>query len=111
MANKSNHNLSGGQNSHTSPLIIKDSEAELIVNYNLDKLGALTRRNGFATFATQPVANNTICGLTGVFGVNNRSNYQWMSVNNAADNARVTYYNSSGTWTATDDTAGTVCNP
>lgn len=103
MANKLIANLSGGMNSHTSPLIIKDSECEFILNYNLDTIGALTRRNGYVTFATQPVADNHIVGLFGGFNVENRSNFQLMSVNNAADNARVTYYNNGGTWTASND--------
>ncbi len=109
--NKLNLNFSGGMNVKASPLIIKDNECELILNYNLNKLGALTRRNGYIIFATQPVVNKTIAGLFGGFSVNNRSNFQFMSVNNSGDTARVTYYNSAGTWTATDDASQAPFKP
>ena len=104
-------NFSGGMNSHTSPLIIKDTECELIVNYNLDKLGALTRRNGYVTFASQPVSGKTISGLFGGFGANNRGNYQFMTVNNSGNTNRVTYYNNAGTWTTTDDSSQSIFDP
>lgn len=49
-------------NVKTSPLIIKDSEAELILNYNLDKIGALTKRAG-----TFPYASKLTGGLSATF--------------------------------------------
>lgn len=109
--NKLVMNLSGGMNSHTSPLIIKDEECEFILNYNLDTIGALTRRNGYITFATQPVANKTISGLFGGLSVNNRGTFQYMTVNKSDDSNRVTYYNVAGTWTTTDDTMQTAFLP
>src|SRR3990167_7439491 len=108
MANKTTFNLSGGMNSKVSPLIIKDEECELIVNYNLDTVGALTKRNGYDVFATQPVAAKRMHGL---FQYTNTSSSaettQVMVVNNSGDTQAVIYYNSSGTWTTskTDDTA------
>jgi hypothetical protein len=36
MQNKTITNLSGGVNAKTNPLILKDSECEKIINYNLD---------------------------------------------------------------------------
>jgi hypothetical protein len=88
MANKLFFNFSGGMNRKTSPLIIKDEECELLVNFHLDKVGALTKRKGYTQFASQPAAGKTINGL-----------YQYKGV---------IYYNNSGTWTAakSDDTAG-----
>ncbi len=109
MANKLLANLSGGMNSHTSPLIIKDSECEFILNYNLDTIGALTRRNGYVTFATQPVSGKSIVGLLGGFS-SSRANFQVMSVNNSNDTLRITYYNDNGTWTASNDNSQVAFN-
>ena len=108
MANKLVSLLSGGINNNTSPLIIKDSENELILNYRLDTVGALTKRNGYDVFATQPVAGKRVHGL---FQYTNTSSSvettQVMVVNNSGDTFSVIYYNNAGTWTTskTDDTA------
>lgn len=108
MANKLHENLSGGMNAKASPLIIKDSEAELIINYNLDTTGALTKRNGYDVFATQPVAAKRVHGLTQYTNTSSSAETtQVMVVNNSGDTNAVIYYNSSGTWATskTDDTA------
>lgn len=105
MANKLQLNLSGGMNIHTSPLIIKDTEAELILNYKLTKLGCLTRRQGFSTFLNQPVSGKTIQGLLGGTNPNNLATFNYMGILNAGNTNRVTYYNNAGTWTATDDSS------
>lgn len=108
MANKLSTNFSGGMNAKTAPLIIKDNECELIVNYNLDTLGALTKRNGYDVFATQPVAAKRVHGL---FQYTNTSasaeTTQVMVVNNSGDTQAVIYYNNAGTWATskTNDTA------
>lgn len=106
--NKLVSNLSGGVNTKTAPLVIKDSECELIVNYNLDTVGALSKRNGYAVFATQPVAAKRMHGL---FQYTNTATVaettQVMVVNNAGNTQSVIYYNNGGTWATskTDDTA------
>lgn len=107
MANKLQLNFAGGMNTKTSPLIIKDSEAEFILNYHLDKLGALTKRNGFSVYLTQPVAGVIVNGL---YQFNDQSagvSEQLMVANNAGGTNGVIYYNNAGTWTAakTNDTA------
>src|SRR3990167_5960198 len=95
-------------NAKTAPLIIKDNECESIINYNLDTLGALTKRNGYDVFATQPVSGKRVHGL---FQYTNTSasaeTTQVMVVNNSGDTNAVIYYNNSGTWATskTNDTA------
>lgn len=77
MANKLNLNLSGGQNSNTSSLIVKDSECELLLNYSLDKLGCLTKRNGYEKYLsvyeeTDGLDNDNV-GIVGMYQHNNMS--------------------------------------
>lgn len=43
-------NFSGGMNTLSAPLLVKRDEAEIIRNYHLDTLGALTKRPGFWYF-------------------------------------------------------------
>ena len=108
MANRLISNLSGGMNNKTSPLLIKDNEAELIINYNLDKSGALTKRNGFAAFATQMVAGNPILGMHQYTNSSTPAETTQVAViNNSGGTNAVIYYNASGTWATskTDDTA------
>ena len=107
MANKLLLNFSGGMNTKASPLILKDNQAELILNYNLDKLGGLTKRNGYATYLSQPVAGMTINGLY-QFNDQSAGTQEQLMVANVAGNANgIIYYNAAGTWTAakSDDTA------
>lgn len=111
MANKTISNLSGGINVKVSPLIIKDSEAELIVNYNLDTTGALTKRNGYAVFATQPVVAKRVLGMAQYTNATTAAETtQVMVVNNTGNTQAVIYYNNAGTWATskTNDTAATT---
>ena len=55
--------LSGGQDSQTSPLFLKNNECELIQNYHLDNVGSLTKRNGIAYLIGQIVDNVSILGM------------------------------------------------
>lgn len=97
--NKLISNLSGGMNAKTSPLIIKDTECELILNYNLDLLGALTKRNGYATYASQVVAGMTCNGLYQFVDTSSTKDTQ-LAVFNVTGGATSTIsYNASGTWT------------
>lgn len=57
------YDLSGGQNSKTSPLFIADNECELVQNYHMDNLGSLTKRNGIANLLGQAVNNKSITGM------------------------------------------------
>lgn len=100
--------LSGGMNRKTSPLIIKDEECELLVNYHLDKIGALTKRPGYSRFASQPAAGKTCNGLYQFNDMSGGTAEQLYVADNAGDSAGVIYYNNSGTWTAgkSNDTAG-----
>lgn len=108
MSNKLILNLVGGMNRKTSALITKDEECELLVNYNLDKVGALTKRKGYTTYASQPVAGKTVNGLFQFNDMSGGTHEQLMVANNAGDTNGVIYYNNSGTWTAakSTDTAG-----
>lgn len=107
MANKLLLSLSGGMNRKTSPLIIKDEECELLVNYHLDKIGALTKRKGYSTFATQPQAGKTCFGLYQFNDMSGGTAEQLFVANNSGDTNGIIYYNNAGTWTAgkSDDTA------
>ncbi len=110
MANKIVGNLSGGMNLSTSPLILKDTECELIVNYHLDQLGSLTRRKGYDVFLTQPVAAKQIVGLYQYTNTATPAETtQVMVANSAADANTVIYYNNGITWTLSKaDTAITT---
>ncbi len=112
--NKVVSNLSGGMNCKTNPLILKDAEAELIVNYNCDIVGSLTKRNGYTVFASQPVAAKQVLGMAQYTNSSTPTETtQVMVVNNTGNTQAVIYYNNSGTWTsskATDTAATTVTN-
>ena len=111
MANKFSSNFSNGQNNKTSPLILKDSECELILNYTLDTVGALTKRNGYDVFATQPVSGKRVLGLAQYTNIaTSAETTQVMVVNNSGDTQAVIYYNNAGTWATskTNDTAVTT---
>lgn len=92
-------------NVKTSPLIIKDTECEIILNYNLDTVGALTKRNGYTTFLNQPAAGKTIYGMFQFTDSISTNSNQVMVQNNAGDTAALIYKNGgSGSWS---DTTGT----
>lgn len=105
MANKQIFNFSGGMNVQTSPLVIKENECELAVNYVLDRVGALQRRGGYDTrFLAE--ANKPINGM---FAFYDASASTWRTVavvNNSGDTNGVIKY-LSGVWTdgKTNDTA------
>lgn len=106
MANKFITSFAGGMNSHTAPLILKDNESELIVNYNLDKTGTLSRRNGYELYASNTLFHTS--GLISALNANTKTNQAWLTTNDAAfatATKRITYYYkiADGTWTATDD--------
>ena len=99
--NKTVTDLSGGMNTRSSSLKIKDNECELILNYSLDTIGALTKRNGYDTFADQPVAGKSILGIFQAEKMNTPANSNPIMVaNNSGDTQSVIYENVSGTWTS-----------
>lgn len=107
MANLFVENLAGGMNLKTNPIILKDIETELIINYNLDTVGSLTKRNGYDVFASQPADSKRVIGLFQYTNISvSAETTQVMVANNAADTQAVIYYNNSGTWTSSkaDDT-------
>lgn len=107
MANKLNLNpFSGGMNVRTSPLIIKDNEAELLLNYNLDKLGAATRRNGYTIGPTNLTAGKNVVGMYQFIDSSAGTSIALCAQNDATDANTVTYSSptaSSGAWTARDN--------
>lgn len=109
MANKLISNFgSGGMNVKTSPLIIKDNEVELALNYHADTVGSLTKRLGYTTYASQPVANKTCYGLYQFNDTSGAVGEQLLVSDNSGGTYGVVYYNNSGTWTASSLTADTV---
>lgn len=96
-------------NTKTSSLIIKDSESELILNYNLDKVGSLTRRNGYVRYANQPVADKSIDAMYN-YNIPSGANYHIMVVPNSGSTQKVIYYtlNQGATWTISNLTADTL---
>lgn len=108
MENKPLFNFSGGINRKASPLIIKDEECELCINYHFDKIGALTKRKGYTTLGNVPVAVD----VRSLYFSENADNFL-MVVNDAVSSPtsadiyrKVPVLNSSSTWTlalATDD--------
>lgn len=97
-ANKTLLDFSGGMNAKASPLVLRDREAELIVNYTLDRVGGLTKRLGNAAFGNQPVAGTRVNGLYNFD--NSGGQKQLMVANNSAGTNGVLYSYESGTWTA-----------
>ena len=55
--------MSGGANTETSPLFMKDNECEVIENYHLDSLGSLKKRGGLAYLIGQIVDNMSILNM------------------------------------------------
>ena len=106
MAQKLVTNNSGGMNNKVSPIILKDSECELILNYHLDEVGAFTKRRGYTVFASQPADGKTIFGI-GQFAKTstNVDNFAFMVANNSADTNTTIYANDGGTWTSVDTIA------
>lgn len=103
MANKQNFNFSGGINSHTSPLLIKDNEAEVVINYNLDKLGALTKRGGYEPFADKKAASQLeVAGLFLFNDVSAGTSYYIMSLEVFGNNNL--YRLDAGVWTLKNST-------
>lgn len=108
MANKLITNFTGGMNIKTNPVILQDSEMELIINRNLDKVGSLTKRKGYDVFASQPVDNKRMHGLFQYINISIPAETTQVIVgNNAGNTQSVIYYNNSGTWASSknDDTA------
>lgn len=107
-------NLSGGVNTKANPILLRDSECELIINYQLDQTGALTKRNGYTVYASQPNDSKNVLGLHQYTNTSTPAETtQVMVANNAGDTQAVIYYNNAGTWTASksDDTAvATITN-
>lgn len=113
MSNKFVANLSGGMNAKASPLVLKDTQCEVILNYSLDTIGALTKRNGYDVFASQPVASRNVNGLYQYTNTATTAETTQVMVANNADNSNsAVYYNSSGTWTSsrTDNAVSTPTN-
>src|SRR3990167_10145685 len=111
MATKALTNFSGGINNKASKLLLKDTECEAIINYNLDSVGNLTKRNGYDVFASQPVAGKRILGLYQYTNTATPAETtQVMVINNSGNTQSVIYYNNASTWATskTDDTALTT---
>lgn len=103
MANKLQLNFIGGMNTKTSPLIIKDNECELALNYTLDKFGALVKRRGYTQFSNQPV----VAPILGLFEflqnvtiAGSGTKVQIMCLDNPSSGDKEWYTSSNGTnWT------------
>lgn len=106
--NKLISNLSGGMNIKANPIILQDSELELIINYSLNKTGSLEKRKGYDVFASQPEDDKRVVGLFQYTNVSTPAETtQVMAANDSADTNCDIYYNNGGTWTTskTNDTA------
>lgn len=101
-------NLVGGMNIKVGPLIAKDDECELALNYILDKVGTLQKRGGYESFGGQPVPGNPILGLYNFFDSSANVNIPLMVVNNGGNSASVIYYLNAGSWTISDKTNSTA---
>ena len=93
-------NLSGGINVKVSPLILRDTECELVLNYHLDTVGSLTKRNGFAVYADQAIASKTINGMFQYTKISDATKNTQLVVCNADASNSTIYYNNSDVWTA-----------
>lgn len=114
MANKMVSNLSGGINTKTNPLILRDTEFELLVNYDLDELGSIKKRKGYDVFASQPTDDKRVLGLYQYTNTTSSTETTQVMVIDKGNNANtIIYYNNAGTWTASksnDTYAATITN-
>lgn len=110
---KNYYDLSGGMNAKTSPLYIKDNECEVIVNYTLDTLGSLSKRNGISYLIGQIVDTKSINGLY-FFKDSQGTDYSnVLAVSDVAGGATATIFKiSSNAWanSKTSDTASKQTN-
>ncbi len=104
--NKLQLNLSGGMNRKAGPLIIKDEECELALNYILDNVGAVQKRGGYSGLGVTFVAKQ----INGLFSFLDASagtniNLKW-NLNSGSTN-NVIYNFEGGDWVArkTNDTS------
>ena len=104
-----NFNFSGGQNSKASPLLLKESECELVLNYHGDTTGALTKRNGIVNLIGQIVDTKPILGMYMFYDIQgtDRSNLLIATDDSTSTNSDV-FAIESNAWaiSKTDDTAG-----
>lgn len=99
--NKFLANFSGGMNPGTSPLLIKDNEAELIVNYHLDTIGALKKRGGYTQRPpNQILSGKTVNGMYSFYDASGNSVIHLAVANNAGDTQGVIYSSAGAGWTA-----------
>lgn len=96
MANSLQMNLAGGINRKVTPLILADEECELLINYHLDQVGAITKRKGVTQEGDQPVANSEVRGLF----YDRESNDYVMVVNESLPGSTSTIYTKSPTATS-----------
>jgi hypothetical protein len=96
MANKFLFDFSGGVNLQASPLTLRDNEADWILNYDLDKIGQLKRRKGYARFLNQPVADVNINGLFGFWDASSEVDRPLMVANNSGATNGVIYTTGAG---------------
>lgn len=107
MANKLQLNLSGGMNVQTSPLIIKDNECELALNYHLDVVGSLRKRSGMGLFGLQINHNVNVVGLYQFNDQSASASIPLMVESNGGGTATI-YYFTGGNWTASGRTTDTL---
>lgn len=107
-SNKLQLNLVGGMNVKAGPLIIKDDECELALNYILDTVGVLQKRGGYHAFGGTPVANRSIYGLYSFVDSSSNTNIPIMVVLNTVGTFNVTYYLSGSTWTVSNQQSDTA---
>lgn len=101
MANKLQLSLMGGMNRKAGPLIIKDDECELCLNYILDNVGTLQKRGGYAGFGGIPVANRNVDGLYSFTDSSASTVVNLMVADNNAQNNGVIYALAGNTFTVT----------
>lgn len=103
-------NLSGGMNRRVTPLVTRDEECELAVNYVFDKVGGISKRKGYDLFKEATDADKPILGLVFFNELNSSlDNYIWVA-NNSGDTQAVIYEDGgvtvqAGSVTKSDDTA------
>lgn len=81
-----------------SPLLMRDSEAELILNYHLDNVGALTKRNGMSEFGAAVGGSGRIRGLFQFNDSSAGTNIKLAVRDNTGGTNGVIAYYSGGTW-------------
>lgn len=95
MADITNFDFSGGMNLYNGPLQLPENTSEWLINYELNRAGALRKRKGYTQNGSQYVSGKSIISM-GTSHIND-----WVATKVSAGTS-VTIYNGSAVWKTGD---------